>query len=57
MIDKWLEESFDESESEIEVSDDSDRFLRDESDTRTIDSVAPDQFLINSAGLAGILRC
>ena len=44
MIDKWLEESFDESESEIEVSDDSDRFLRDESDTRTIDSVAPDQF-------------
>ena len=39
LIDKWLEESCDDSESETEVSDSCFSY---ESDTKTIDSVAPD---------------
>ena len=42
LIDKWLEESCDDSESETEVSGNSDSCFSYESDTETIDSVAPD---------------
>ena len=52
MINKWFEESSDdESESEKDVFDDSDSHCVDESSTKTINSVAPDKFLDNSASL------
>ena len=45
LINKWLEESCDESESEIEVSDDFCSYFGDESDNETIDSVTPFELL------------
>ena len=47
-INKWLEENCGEPESEMKVFDNSDS---DPSDTETIDPVAPDELLDNSAGL------
>ena len=41
----------DELKSEIEVSDDSEKYFSDESDTKTFDSVAHDEHLGNSATL------
>ena len=41
----------DEFESEIEVSDNSYVLFSDESDIKTIDSVTPDELLVNSASL------
>ena len=47
-----VEESFDvDSESKEEVSDESDIYCSDESVTKTIDSVAPDQLWDDSVGL------
>ena len=45
---KWLEESCDESESEIEVSGNTDGYFSDESDTRYIDSVSLNKLLDTS---------
>lgn len=42
-----MEESCYESESEIEVSSNSDSYFSNESDTRTVDSVAPNELLDN----------
>lgn len=41
----------DELKSEIEVSDDSEKYFSDESDTKSFDSVAHDENLDNSATL------
>ena len=47
-----VEESLDNnSESEEEVSDDSDIYCSDENVTKTIDSVAPDELWDDSVGL------
>ena len=51
LINKWLEESCGESESKVEVPDKSDSYFSDESDIKTIDSVAPDEILDNLASL------
>ena len=41
----------DELKSEMEVSDDSEKYFSDESDTKSFDSVAHDEHLDNSATL------
>ena len=41
----------DELKSEMEVSDDSEKYFSDESDTKSFDSVAHDEYLDNSATL------
>ena len=45
--DKQLEESCDQSESEIEVSDDSDNYFSDNNNTRTVNSTSSDGSLKN----------
>ena len=40
---KWLEENCGEPESELKVSDNSDSYFSDQSDTETINPVAPDE--------------
>ena len=52
LINKWLEKSYDESESEIEASSNWDSYFSDESDTKTIDFVAPNEHLDNSASIS-----
>ena len=51
LINKWLGESCNESESEMKISDNSDSYSSDESDKETIDRVAPNELLDNSANL------
>ena len=46
----------DESESEMKVSDNSNSYFSDQSDTETIDPVVPDKLLPNSASL-GTFTC
>ena len=44
-----MKESCVESESKTEESDDLESYFNDESDTETINSVAPEEFLHNAA--------
>lgn len=44
-----------EPESEMKVSDNSDGYFSDQSDAETIDPVAPDELLDNSASLEPLL--
>ena len=43
LINKWLGEICNESESEIKISDNSDSYSSDESDKEIIDRVAPNE--------------
>ena len=51
-----MQESCDDSESEIEISDNSDSYFSEESDTEIIVSVAHDKLLGDSVSL-GTFKC
>lgn len=51
-----MEESCDKSESETEVSDVSESYFNDESDTKNIYSVTSDELSYNSAVLGGTFK-
>ena len=57
LISKWLKESFDEYESEIEVSDSTDSDICDERHNETIDFVAPNKLLHNTASPNPLSTC
>ena len=51
MINKWLDEICDDSESEIKVSENSGTYFSNESDIKTIDAVAAHELLYDSVSL------
>lgn len=51
LINKWLDETCDESESEIKVSENSGTYFSNESDIKTIDAVAAHELLYDSVSL------
>lgn len=57
LINQQLVETCDESEKERQVYNRSDCYFSDESDTKTIDCVAPDERLDNLAGLEPLTTC
>ena len=55
--DKQLEESCDQSESEIEVSDDSGNYFGDNNNTGTVNSTSSDGSLNNRSSLNRTFTC
>lgn len=51
LINKWLDEICDDSESEIKVSENSGTYFSNESDIKTIDAVAAHELLYDSVSL------